>query len=398
MATLFLTLLFISYITLGLPDSSWGTAWPFMRADLGMPLASAGIFSVVIMLCSALSSLFAPKITDKIGTGLMIACCSFLTGASILAISFVPNFYVIVALGVVLGVAGGGVDVSVNNFVADHYSSRIMNWVHAAWGLGSMLGPIILTAAINAFGNWRNGFQTLAVIQLLCTAILFLTLPMWKKHSPPLLPKTDDEPRSAHNFKLKSFAIFLSVAVYFFYAGIEISFGYWLNSLLIEGRGFSKMLGGMCVSVYYGAIMCGRIFMGLFANKLGNKTTMYIGLVVAVVGAGIFFISTSVPASFIAAVLVGFGLGPIYPCNMHETRARFIGKDAKKVVGLQVAFACVGGLAIQPLVGVILQFAGLHYLPICCAVIIAILTACIVLLNIVTRKPNPMPPSSAKSV
>lgn len=390
MATLFLTLLVIAYITLGLPDAAWGTAWPFMRETLAMPLAAAGIFTSVVTVCSAVSAALAPKITEKVGTGFTLAVCSLVTGVSILGISFANAFWVVVLLGVLLGFAGGGVDVSVNNFVADHYSSRIMNWVHAAWGLGGLLGPLILTAAMTSFGSWRNGFQTLAAVQLFCSLILFCSIPMWKKHAPPLLPPIDDSPETANNVGKKNLAIFLSVAIYFVYCGVEASTGYWLNSLLIESRGFGETLGGGCVSLYYGAIMVSRVLFGMFSSKFGNKLTIYVGLGIAVLGAGLFFISSSVPVTFISVFLIGFGFGPIYPCNMHETRARFTGDTAKKVVGLQVGAACIGMLCVEPLIGVIMQYVRLEMLPVCVAVLVGLLGGIIIWLNFTTKHKKPV--------
>ncbi len=385
MTTIFILLIFSSYISMGLPDSSWGTAWPFMRAELLLPLASAGIFSAVITVCSALSSAFAPKLCKKIGIGPIMAMCALVTGACILGISFASNFYTIVLIGIPLGISGGGVDVCINNYVSERFSPRIMNWVHASWGIGSMLGPIILTAAITTLGSWRKGFLILALVQFVLAVIQFCALPLWKKSPVPILDVKEDEITTANDVAKKRIAIFLSVLVFFVYCGVEVTVGSWLNSLLIEQRNFGATLGGSCVSVYYGGIMTGRVLLGFFSNKLGNKRTMYFGLVLASIGAGLFFITSSVAATFIAVALLGIGFGPIYPCNMHQTTVRFTRETSRKVIGYQVASACLGMLFISPAIGYIMQHTSYESLSICVAVLTALLVLVIILLNLATR-------------
>ncbi len=389
MATAFLILLFISYITLGLPDSAWGTVWPFMRESLGMPVASASIFTIVVTACSAVSSALAPKLAEKIGPGIILAVCSLATGLGILGVYFAGNFYVIVAIGVILGIAGGGVDVCINDFVADHYSSGIMNLVHAMWGVGAFIGPLIVTKAMTDSGSWRTGFLVLAIIQIVCSGILFASLPLWKKQLPPLNKVETENVPTAHNGKKTTLAIILMATLYFVYTGVEQIVGGWLNTLLIEKRMFSANIGGACVSCYFGAIMVGRIVFSLFSSKIGNRLTINIGLIIATVGAGLFFITDSVPATFVAIILIGLGFAPFYPCNMHEAKARFSPSLSKKVIGIQVAAACVGMLVINPTMGLLMQFVSYEMLPVITAVCIAILVGATIWINQITKPQKP---------
>lgn len=385
MATAFLVLLFISYITLGLPDSAWGTVWPFMRESLGMPIASAGIFTMVVTACSALSSAVMPKISKKVGPGLILAVCSLMTGLGILGVYFAKSFYVIVAIGVLLGVAGGGVDVSVNDFVADHYSSGVMNLTHAMWGVGAFVGPLIVTEAMNNSGSWRTGFLVLAIIQLVFSVVLFSSLPLWKKKLPPLVKHDVDYVPTAQSKKKAILALAVMAVLYFVYTGVEQIVGAWLNTLLIEKRMFTATLGGACVSCYYGSIMVGRIVFGLFSSKIGNRLTIYIGLAIAVVGAGLFFITTSVPATFVAIIMIGLGFAPFYPCNMHEAKMRFSADMSKKAIGVQVCSACFGILALSPSVGLIIQHVGHETLPIVTMTLILVLVVFTVAINLLTK-------------
>lgn len=385
MATVFLVLLFISYITLGLPDSAWGTAWPFMRESLGMPIASAGIFTMVITTCSAISSALVPKISKKVGPGLILAVCSMLTGVGILGVYFAKSFYVIVAIGVLLGVAGGGVDVSVNDFVADHYSSGVMNVVHAMWGLGAFLGPLIITETMNDSGSWRTGFLVLAIVQLAFSAVLFSSLPLWKKKLPPLVNHDVEDVPTAYDKKKTIIALVVMAILYFVYTGVEQLVGSWLNTLLIEKRLFSPSIGGACVSCYYGSIMLGRIVFGLFSSKIGNRLTIYIGLGIAIVGAGLFFITDSVSATFVAVIMLGAGFAPFYPCNMHEAKKRFSADVSKKAIAVQVCSACFGILALSPSVGLIIQHVGHEMLPVVTVVLVIMLIAFTVVINCITK-------------
>ena len=385
MATVFLVLLFISYITLGLPDSAWGTAWPFMREALGMPIASAGIFTMVVTACSAVSSAIMPKISKKVGPGLILAVCSMMTGAGILGVYFATNFYVIVAIGVVLGVAGGGVDVSVNDFVADHYSSGVMNVTHAMWGVGAFIGPLIITEVMNKYGNWRTGFLVLAIVQMVFAVVLFASLPLWKKKLPPIVKHDIEAVPTAQNKQKAILALVVMAVLYFVYTGIEQIVGAWLNTLLIEKRMFSASLGGACVSCYFGSIMVGRIVFSLFSSKIGNRLTIYIGLGIAVVGAGLFFITDSVPATFVAIVMIGLGFAPFYPCNMHEAKLRFSADMSKKAIGVQVCSACFGILALSPSVGLLIQHVGHEMLPGVTAALIAVLVIFTIIINRLTK-------------
>ncbi len=389
MATAFLILLFISYITLGLPDSAWGTIWPFMRESLGMPVASASIFTIVVTACSAVSSAIAPKIAEKIGPGIILAVCSLATGLGILGVYFASNFYVIVAIGVILGISGGGVDVCINDFVADHYSSGIMNIVHAMWGVGAFVGPLIVTKAMTDSGSWRTGFLVLAIVQMVCSVILFASLPLWKKKLPPLNKVDNEFVPTARSGKKTTLAIVLMATLYFVYTGVEQIVGGWLNTLLIEKRLFTASIGGACVSCYYGSIMVGRIVFATFSSKIGNRLTINIGLAIAALGAGLFFITSSVPATFVAIILIGLGFAPFYPCNMHETKLRFAPSLSKKVIGIQVASACVGMLVINPIMGLLMQYVGYEMLPVMTAVYVVILIGVTLWINHITKPQKP---------
>ncbi len=386
MAAVFIILIFMSYITLGLPDSAYGTALPFIRAELGISLSVAGIFTIILTVFSALSAAIMPRISKRANVGVLLAACSFLTGGSILAVSFSDNYYLICALAIPLGISGGGVDVSINNYVSEHYRSSVMNWVHAAWGLGAMAGPLLVTLALNLDGSWRTGFRILAGIQLVFAAILLITCTIWNKpYAPKKLPPPVAEDGGGAA-KRKYAAITLCILSFFVYCGAEVSIGNWLNSMLIDGRGYDTSTGGTCVSVYFGAIMAGRIITGLFSNKLGNRRCVAIGLIAAMTGCGLLFIK-NVAATYVAVTMIGLGFAPVYPCLMHETKSRFDIETSKKVVGYQVSSACIGMLSLSPLTGVIMDNTSLEALPAAVAAMIGLLIIIVFTLDAIT--PNP---------
>lgn len=385
MATMFILIIFLAYITLGIPDSGAGVIWPYMRAELNVPLEAAGLTGIVITVCGAISSMITPFVFKKVNTGKLVSVCSLSTGLALLATSFVTDFYQVVLLGVILGFSAGGVDYSVNTYVSERYKSSVMNWLHASWGLGAMLSPIIITACLNATGSWRIGFRSIATLQLLSAAILFSTIFMWKKCDRPLIIP-DSKDFSTNQTSVKIGAMILSVLTFYFYVGTEVSIGTWLNSLLVEYRNFNTTLSGLCVSLYYGSIMAGRVLTGAVSGKIGNRLAIRGGLMFALSGVALFLINT-VATSIIGLVMIGIGFSPVYPSMMHETARRFDRGTAAKLMGFQMTAACIGALTISPLVGLIgsrtsLEVLGWYVL----SAIIIVLTITITLDKITLTK------------
>lgn len=383
MAFVFLAIVYVSFVTLGLPDSAIGAVWPYMRVGIGAQLSYLAGYAVLSAGLSALSSLLAPLVMKRIGTGKLAAICSFLTGAGMLGMAFIETFWQMMICGTLLGVGAGAVDVAVNHFVSERYPSSVMNRLHACWGLGAMIGPLIATAGITLFGSWRAGIIGVASLQLLFSIILFATLPLWNKNYARVRISEETVYRTADP-KVKTLAIVLSMFIFLLYTGAESGVGQWTNSLLIESRGFTAAQGGLCDSLFFGGIMSSRLLFGLFSDKLGSRASIRLGLIIAAVGS-VFFIIGGLAPSFIGVTLIGLGFGPVYPMMMHGTAARFEQKTATKVVGFQSAAACCGIFSITPMIGLIAEKISLEIFPIIILCAIALLAASVFVLDFITK-------------
>ncbi len=339
-----LAIVYLAFISLGLPDSVLGVAWPSMRLSLAQPLAAAGLVTLVITACSALSSIASATVLRRLGTGPVVLVSSLLTGLGLLGFAFAPSLAWVLVFAVPLGLGAGSVDAGLNHFVADHYSSRHMNWLHGCWGIGATIGPVLMGSALAGAGGWQSGYRTIAALQLGLALVFLLSLRLWQREHavapPPVAADGGPEPRRV----VPVWAAWLAPCLYLMYATVEVGTGLWTASILVDSRGVDVPTAGLWVSCFFGAIMGGRFAVGLVAGRLGNRRLVRLGLLVALAGAAVFSISgLPAPLSLLGLVLLGLGCAPVYPGLMHETTRRFDPATARKVVGRQVAFAYVGG-------------------------------------------------------
>ena len=374
--------IYLAFISLGLPDSVLGVAWPTMRSSLGQPLESAGMITLVLTVCSALSSFFGGRVLARWGTGPVVTASGLLTGLTLLGFSVAPSFPLLLLLAVPLGLGAGAVDARLNQFVAAHYSARHMNWLHGCWGIGATIGPLIMAWALAGTDGWRQGYGVIGGVQLGLVLLFVLVLPLWQRHQ---AMAADAEPHQ-HNGQgaspdakpqqpARTLALWLAPALYLAYAAVEISMGLWAGSLLVDGRGLDAKTASLWVSCFFGAIMLGRFASGLLTLRLGNRPLVRLGIAVASVGAVLFGLGAlSAPLSLAGLILLGLGCAPIYPCLMHETARRFEPVTAAKVISRQVGFAYVGAAIVPAALGYLAATAGLG------AIMPAVLAALLLLL------------------
>jgi fucose permease len=369
-----LGIVYVSFISLGLPDGILGVAWPAIRADMGQPLAAVGFITITMTACSATSSFFAGAIVKRIGTGAVVATSCLMTALALLGFSIAPSFIWLVALAIPLGLGAGAVDASLNHFVAAHYSSRHMNWLHGFWGVGATTGPFIMGLALASSAGWVAGARAIGCIQLALAVLLWLTLSLWsKEHSTP--PAEDGE-HSTTSFKpLRALALWLAPLTFLFYVAAEMGTGLWAASILVNSRNMAPTEAGMWVSVYFGSITVGRFGVGLVANHLGNRQLVRLGIGVATLGAALFAAHGLVGnASLAGLVLMGLGCAPVFPSLMHETARRFPDNVARTVIGRQMTFAYAGGSIIPAAFGLLATWAGLGaIMPLVVVLLIALL-------------------------
>lgn len=372
---LLLGIIYVSFISLGLPDGILGVAWPAIRADMGQPLAAVGIITIAMTACSATSSFFAGAIVKRIGTGAVVATSCLMTALALLGFSIAPSFIWLVLLAIPLGLGAGAVDASLNHFVAAHYSSRHMNWLHGFWGVGATAGPYIMSLALASAAGWAIGARTIGVIQLALAIVLWLTLSLWsKENSKP--PTEDGDHGKASTFKpLRTSALWLAPLCFLFYVAAEMGTGLWAASILVGSRGVSPVTAGVWVSIYFGSITAGRFGVGLVANRLGNRRLIRLGIAVATVGALVFASYDLLGAASMAGlVLMGLGCAPVFPSMMHETARRFPDDIARTVIGRQMTFSYIGGSVVPAAFGLLATWAGLGaVMPVVVVLLIAML-------------------------
>ena len=334
-----LGIIYLGFISLGLPDGALGIGWPLMRLDFGVPIHYAGFILFITLPLSALSSLMSAHLGEKYGVGKLAFASALLTSSSLLGISTVTSYWGLILFSVGLGIGQGAVDALLNAYVAKHYNARHMSWLHGCWAVGATIGPALMTRVISTSGAWSMGYLSLGSAQLVIAIILLLSLGFWlhDDHETRNKPKT----RSAFDSRM-----LFGMALFFLYVGAELSIGLWSNSYLIEKMGLAASVSGYLVALYYGSIMVGRFLSGFVAVRLGNRGLIRLGLMIVSGGLIMMFIAEDVMFLRLGMILMGLGLAPLYPAMMHETPRRFKEDLATRLIGYQVGIAYGGGMII----------------------------------------------------
>ena len=334
-----LGIIYLGFISLGLPDGALGIGWPLMRLDFGVPIHYAGFILFITLPLSALSSLMSAHLGEKYGVGKLAFASALLTSSSLLGISTVTSYWGLILFSIGLGIGQGAVDALLNAYVAKHYNARHMSWLHGCWAVGATIGPALMTRVISTSGAWSMGYLSLGSAQFVIALILLFSLGFWlhDDHETRNKPKT----RSAFDMRM-----LFGMALFFLYVGAELSIGLWSNSYLIEKMGLAASVSGYLVALYYGSIMVGRFLSGFVAVRLGNRGLIRLGLFIVSGGLLVMFVAEDVMFLRLGMVLMGLGLAPLYPAMMHETPRRFKEDLATRLIGYQVGIAYGGGMII----------------------------------------------------
>ena len=361
--TSLLIIIYIAFISLGLPDSMMGAAWPAMHVDLGAPVAMAGYLSMTVSAGTIVSSLSSNKLISRFGTGKVMVVSVLMTAIGLLGITFVPNAWLIFLCAIPLGLGGGSVDAALNNFVALHYESRHMSWLHCFWGVGATVSPSVISMLLSAGISWRTGYGTISVLQFIFVGVLFATLPLWKKVA---VSEGIEQEETAYVSNREALRIPYAVPAlmsFLFFCAMETTGGLWAATFLSTTRGMSAATAAVWASLYYGGITVGRLINGFITRKFSNVTLMRTGQIICLLGA----IITALPLSPIVAAIgvgvIGFGSAPIYPCTIHETPRRFGAKNSQALIGLQMAFAYTGSTLMPPLFGALASVTTMNLYP-----------------------------------
>lgn len=349
-----LAIIYIAFISLGLPDSLLGAAWPVMYEELGVPISYAGIVTMIIAAGTIVSSLLSDWLMRKVGAGVITAVSVFMTAAALFGFSASHSFLLLCLWAVPYGLGAGAVDAALNNYVALHFSSRHMNWLHCFWSVGAAASPYIMSYCLTGGFGWNNGYRSVAVVQTILTAALFLSLPLWKRRrlegaEGESAAKALSLPRAV---KIKGVPFVL--IMFFGYCALEQAAGLWASSYLVQFRGVDTDTAAWSASLFYLGIAAGRFLCGFVAERLGDRRLIRIGILTMIGGVLLIALPVQYDAFTLAGLLiVGLGCAPVYPSVIHSTPANFGKENSQAIIGIQMASAYVGTTFMPPLFGLI---------------------------------------------
>lgn len=361
---LLLAIIYIAFISLGLPDSLLGAGWPAMNQDLQVPLSYAGILTMIVASGTILSSLQSSRFTSRFGVNRVTAVSVFLTAFALLGFSLSSSFYMLCIFAIPYGIGAGAVDAALNNYVAIHYSSKHMNWLHASWGVGASISPYIMSFSLALNAGWASAYFMVAMIQFVLATAIWFSFPLWKlKHK-----KTQHQEEHSEHLRLfdtlKIHGVKYILVTFFAYCALESTTGLWTASFLVNVRAVSLETAASFTSLFFIGITLGRFFSGFIAPRLGDKNMIRFGISIILVG--ILGVLLPIKQDFIALsgfIVIGLGCAPIYPAIIHSTPANFGAKHSPSIVGVQMASAYMGTTFIPPLFGVLATSIGLHIFP-----------------------------------
>ncbi len=373
MVQLLLAVIYLSFISLGLPDALLGAAWPVMHQDLGAPISYAGIIAMIIAAGTILSSLFSDYMTRRLGAGKVTAISVLMTAAALFGFSISGSFWMLCLWAIPYGLGAGSVDAALNNYVALHYESRHMSWLHCFWGLGASIGPYVMGYALSGSLGWSSGYRIISILQIILTAILIFSLPLWKKPAAAedgseVSPKTLTLPQILAIPGAK--AIFVC---FFCYCGLEQTAMLWSASYLSLYKGLDAETAASFASMFVLGITLGRGLSGFITMKLNDTQMIRLGQGLIAAGVVILLLPLNYVVSLIGLVFVGLGCAPIYPCIIHSTPDHFGADKSQAIIGVQMASAYVGTLAMPPLFGLIAENITVSLLPIYLAALLALM-------------------------
>ncbi|WP_010283049.1 MFS transporter [Bacillus timonensis] len=372
MATFLLIIIYLAFISLGLPDSLLGVAWPVMQSDFDAPLETAGLLFMTIAGGTIISSLASGKILKRFGTGRLTFFSTLLTAGALFGFYFSPSVVWLFLCALPLGLGAGAIDAGLNDYVATHYKAHHMSWLHSFWGVGATLGPVIMAQFISTQNSWNNGYLSISSIQLVLAIILLFTLPLWSKtnNTSTLTEGTEelkagldhDVDQSVKPLQIKG--VKLALASFLFYCGVEATMGLWGSSFLVNIKDLPVSVAAKWVSFYYAGITIGRFITGFITFKINNRSLIRMGQFLALAGA-IFLILPFPPTfSLVGFIMVGLGLAPIFPCMLHETPTRFGKKHSQTIMGYQMAVAYTGSTFLPPILGFIASQSTIGVFPV----------------------------------
>ena len=376
MVHLLLAMIYLAFISLGLPDSLLGSAWPSMHLEFGVPVSYAGVISMIIALGTVVSSLQSDRLTRKLGAGMVTALSVLLTALALLGFSLSQSFFALCLLAIPYGLGAGSVDAALNNYVALHYASRHMSWLHCMWGVGTSVGPYVMEYALTGGQGWNTGYRYIAILQFALTLVIFVSLPLWKKRAEQT--RTEDAAadvgRALPLREIVRIPGAKDVMVAFFcYCAVEATTMLWASSYLALGRGVSAEAAAGYASLFFIGITVGRALNGFLTMRFSDAQMIRAGQALVALGALLLLLPLGTGAALAGLVVIGLGCAPIYPCIIHSTPERFGAEKSQALIGVQMASAYVGNCLMPPLFGLIANHISIGLFPIFLLVALAMM-------------------------
>ena len=382
MTHLLLLIIYLAFISLGLPDALLGSAWPTMYTEFHVPVSCAGIVSMIIALGTIISSLQSDRLTRKLGTGKVTAISVAVTAAALLGFSFTHSFWMLCLWAVPYGLGAGSVDASLNNYVALHYKSQHMSWLHCMWGVGAAIGPYIMGYALAGEKGWNSGYLYISVLQMLLTGILILSLPLWKGKG--------NRAEEAVRNKALTLPEILRICgakevmlCFFCYCAIEQTAGLWASSYLTLYKNVPAGTAARFAGMFFIGITVGRAINGFIAMKLSDTQMIRLGQGIIAAGVIVMILPGPQEVTLAGLILIGLGCAPVYPCIIHSTPARFGAERSQAVIGVQMASAYVGTCLMPPVFGMIAEHVSIALFPL---YIFALLVLMIIMHELLIRR------------
>lgn len=369
-----LTFIYIAFIGLGLPDSLLGASWPSMYESLGASISVGGFVSTIIAIGTTTSSLGSDKLHRWLGTGKLVAISVSLTAVAMFGFATSTSFWQICLWAVPYGLGAGSIDVALNNYVAVHYHSKHMSWLHCMWGVGTIAGPFAVRNALALWNDWHMGYMTVGVVQTVLTVLMIISLPLWKK---TVSQSGDQEPKSKKGisiFKALSIpGVPQAVFIFICYCALEASAMMWAGSYLVEVLKFTEEAAAGLTSLFFIGLTAGRGVNGFLTLKFSDKQLIRLGELLIGLGALLMLLPVGSAARLVGLAIIGLGCAPIYPCSIHATPKQFGTEHSQLIIGLEATGAYIGVSLMPPLFGVLSKYVGMKWLPIYILIILLVL-------------------------
>ena len=368
-------LAFIAFVALGLPDGLLGVGWPSIRNSFAVPLDAMGLFLTVGVTGYTAASFLGGFLLARFGVARILAVSCFLTGLALIGYTMVPQWWMMIMLSLFAGLGAGAIDAGLNTYVATHFGDDLMQWLHASWGVGITLGPVIMTLGLTTMDSWRFGYQSVGGFQIALAACFVLTRAMWNENS----KRAHNAEKKLTDYKtplgdtLRQLQVWQSALLFFLYVGAESGLGIWTYTLLTESRGVDTTLAGIFAGSYWFTFTIGRIVAGMIAGRVGGNTLVFGGMAGSLVGAVLLFWNPSQTANLFAVAIIGLCIAPIFPALMSGTRTRVGDHFAVNTIGIQMAATGFGTAIIPALMGVLARRFSLEIIPVCLLVVDAAL-------------------------